>query len=167
MITRRHSANGTESEASYSACETWRYALTRRWGKGAPLLWIMLNPSTATEERNDPTIERCERRTRMMGYNAMSIANLYAFRATAPRDLFAASDPAGPENDETVRRLAHEARAVICGWGVHGARDGRGSALATRLGVPLMSLGTTKDGHPRHPLYVGYSVLPSPWSPPA
>ena len=166
-MIRRHSAPGCDSEAVYSSCETWRYALTRRWGEGAPLLWIMLNPSTATELRNDPTIERCERRTRAMGYPAMSIANLYAFRATAPRDLFAAPDPIGPDNDATVRRLAREAGAVVCGWGVHGARGDRGAILAATLDAPLLALGTTKDGHPRHPLYVRYSVAPSPWCPPA
>ena len=164
-MIRRHSAPGCDSEAVYSPCGTWRYELTRRWGAGAPCLWIMLNPSTATEERNDPTIERCERRTRAMGWPAMAIANLYAFRATDPRDLFAAADPVGPLNDATVRRLAREAGAVICGWGVHGARNGRGAELAATLDGPLLALGLTKEGHPRHPLYVGYSVLPSAWTP--
>lgn len=162
MIFRRHEAEGRVSEAAYSACERYRYALTRRWGEGAPLLWIMLNPSTATELANDPTIERCERRTRAMGFSAMTIGNLYGFRATDPRNLMRESDPVGPENDVTVMRLAREAGAVICGWGVHGAR--RGTELASKLDVPLLALGSTKDGHPRHPLYVGYAVQPSPWS---
>ena len=66
------------SEAVYSDCETYRYALTREWGAGPRLLWVMLNPSTASERSNDPTVERCERRSRAMGFGGFRVVNLFA-----------------------------------------------------------------------------------------
>lgn len=167
MIRRRHASGETESEAVYSDCEGYRYALARRWGPGAMCLWIMLNPSTATEARNDPTIARCEARTRRMGFGAMAIGNLFALRATRPAALRAAADPVGTGNDRWLRRLAGEAGLVVCGWGVHGALYGRDRRVLASLPGPLSSLGVTRDGHPRHPLYVGYSVAPSPFPPDA
>ena len=129
----------------------------------------MLNPSTATELRNDPTIERCERRARAMGHGGVSICNLFAFRATLPRDLKAAADPVGPMNDEVLAECAGNAERIICAWGVHGAHLGRGAEVArlleTRHG--LYHLGLTRDGHPRHPLYLPYSAAPEAWSPQA
>ena len=166
MIERVHDGEGRVSRAVFSPCGAYRYLLERRWGDGAPVLWIMLNPSTADERRNDPTIERCERRTRAMGAGAMAIANLHAFRATRPADLFRAADPTGPATDAGLARAAGAAGTVICGWGVHGAWGGRGRAVETMLrarGVRLHRLGATKDGHPRHPLYVGYATAHEAW----
>ncbi|MDO5705795.1 MAG: DUF1643 domain-containing protein, partial [Paracoccus sp. (in: a-proteobacteria)] len=87
MIERRHEGGGRVSRAMYSRCGGHRYLLERRWAPGARLVWVMLNPSTATELSNDPTIERVERRSRMLGYDALSVVNLFAFRATRPADL--------------------------------------------------------------------------------
>ena len=169
MITRRHAADGTESQALYSDCETYRYSLTRIWGAGAPVLFVMLNPSTATELRNDPTIERCERRARAMGHGGVSICNLFAFRATRPTDLKSAADPVGSDNDATLLSEADRAERVICAWGVHGAHLGRGAEVARRLAdhAALLHFGLTKGGHPRHPLYVPYAPGPKPWAQPA
>ena len=167
MIERRHDDGaGRTSRALYSPCLSYRYLLERRWGEGAPVLWVMLNPSTADEVRNDPTIERCERRTRAMGAGAMAIANLYAFRATRPADLFRAADPVGPATDAVLAGAAAGAAVTVCGWGIHGAKGGRGGtveALLRRAGIRPRHLGLTKDGHPRHPLYVAYAVAPVPW----
>lgn len=166
MMRRWHESGNTQSEAFYSDCETYRYLLTRRWGEGGELLYILLNPSTATEKRNDPTIERCERRARMLGFGGFSVANLFAFRATDPRDLKRALEPAGPDNDAVLMRAAAAARMVLCGWGVHGAHLGRGDHVAAMLadsGIGLHRLGLTRDGYPRHPLYVGYVQKPHPW----
>jgi len=166
MITRRHEIDGCHSRAVYSDCETYRYELTRRWGDGGTCLWIMLNPSTATELKNDPTIERCERRTCAMGFGAMTIANLFAFRATKPADLALATDPVGPGNDDVLKHLSDISDLTICGWGVHGTLHHRQRTIPNSLSGPLHALGTTKAGQPRHPLYVAYSVSPSPWSSP-
>ncbi len=166
MITRRHEAGARRSVALYSDCERYRYLLSRDWGEGGRLLYILLNPSTATEERNDPTIERCERRARMLGFSGFAVANLFAFRATDPRELKRADDPVGPGNDAVVMEAAAAAAAVLCGWGVHGAHLVRGPDLAARLrgaGIATAHLGLTRDGHPRHPLYVGYKCATQPW----
>ena len=166
MIRRRHEGEGKLSEALYSDCGAYRYLLSRRWGDGGGLLYILLNPSTATEERNDPTIERCERRARMQGFGGFAVANLFAFRATDPRDLKRASAPVGPDNDTELVQAASHADRVLCGWGVHGTHMGRAQAVEDLLrgaGIALWHLGQTKAGHPRHPLYVGYARAMQPW----
>lgn len=166
MITRRHQDDRARSSAVYSDCGAYRYALTREWGDGPRLLFVMLNPSTADERRNDPTIERCERRARRLGYGAMRIANIFAYRATDPRVLKAAPAPVGPQNDRVLRRAAGWAAEVLCAWGAHGAHLQRGAeveAMLRRGGHRLLHLGLTRMGLPRHPLYVGYAVTPVPW----
>ena len=86
MITRTHLKGDADSVAVYSPCERYRYLLTRVWdGAGPRALFVMLNPSTATEFQNDPTVERCERRARALGFGAFRVANIFAFRATDPR----------------------------------------------------------------------------------
>lgn len=166
-MIRRHESGGTVSEAQYSDCGTYRYALTRDWQAGAPrLLWIMLNPSTASELRNDPTVARCENRARVMGFGAFRVVNLYAFRATDPRDLRRATDPTGPENDAVITRAAEWADLILCAWGVHGALRGRDKdvlALLRRGGHALWHLGLTQGGHPRHPLYLPKDAPLKPW----
>lgn len=166
MIERRHQSDGCRSRAVYSDCEAYRYLLERHWGGGGHLLCILLNPSTATELRNDPTIERCERRARMLGFGGFAVANIFAFRATRPEDLRRAPDPVGGANDAQLVLAARGAAQVLCGWGVHGAHLGRGPAVASALraeGVPLWHLGLTQAGHPRHPLYAPYASGPAPW----
>jgi hypothetical protein len=166
-IIRRHSAEGTESDAVYSACERYRYALTRVWDASAPrLLFVMLNPSTATEIANDPTVERCERRARLLGYGAMRITNIFAWRETDPARLKRAPAPEGPDNIAMLEASVAGADAVLCAWGVHGAHLAQGARVADQLaasGKPLLALGETRDGHPRHPLYVSYATQPRPW----
>ncbi|KAA8610415.1 hypothetical protein AL036_00595 [Salipiger aestuarii] len=163
MIERHHTEAGVTSRALYSPCERYRFGLERRWGTGGTLLWIMLNPSTADERRNDPTIERCQRRARRMGFGAMRIANLFAFRATRPADLRRADAPIGAENDALVHQWHEEAAMTVAGWGVHGSFMGRGPRLAGDLAAPVHMLGLTRGGHPRHPLYVAYDVDPTLW----
>lgn len=168
VIERRHESGGRQSRALWSGCGEYRYLLSRRWGPGGTLLCILLNPSTATEADNDPTVARCERRARALGYGGFTVANLFSFRAKRPRDLFRAADPVGPETDRILNEAARDAETVICGWGTHGGHLGRGASVAARLragGVALCHLGLTRDGHPRHPLYVAYAVAPQPWLP--
>ena len=169
LIRRRAEAPGRHSEAVYSACLRYRYALTRTWDAAGPrLAFVMLNPSKATELANDPTVERCERRARALGYGAMRVVNLFAWRETDPARMKCADDPEGPANGRALDDAAAWADAVLCAWGVHGAhRDAgpRARDRLARLGVPLLSLGETRDGHPRHPLYVGYAVAPRDWTP--
>ncbi|MGB0499432.1 MAG: DUF1643 domain-containing protein [Rubricella sp.] len=166
MIERHHSDERAVSSALFSDCERYRYVLTRRWGEGPGINFLMLNPSTADEFRNDPTVERCERRARALGHGAFRVTNIFAFRATDPRVMRAAQDPVGPQNDEAILEAARWGAAVVCAWGTHGAHLGRGPAVEAMLraaGVPLLSLGLSKAGHPKHPLYIGYAVQPTPW----
>ncbi len=167
MITKRFQKGDAESLAVYSDCEAYRYELTRQWDPQAPrALFVMLNPSTATEVQNDPTVERCERRARALGFGAFRVTNIFAYRATDPRVMRAQPDPVGPENDATILAGAAWADRVICAWGTHGAHLGRGAAVAHLLratGCAMFHLGLSQAGHPKHPLYIGYQVQPVAW----
>lgn len=166
MLTRVHVTDRARSSAVYSTSMIYRYALTREWSEGTRLLFVMLNPSTADERRNDPTVERCERRARSLGCGAMRVVNLFAYRATDPRDLKAAAAPVGPGNDDMLRRSAIWADLVLCAWGVHGAYQGRGAQVEILLrenSDRLCHLGLTRQGFPRHPLYTGYAAPLVEW----
>lgn len=139
--------------ALISACDRYRYRLTRTWDRRAkPLVWIMLNPSTADAEVDDPTIRRCRGFARRWGYGGIVVTNLYAFRATQPRVLFEAPDPVGPDNDRQLVR-ATRGNDIIVGWGKH-ARPERVRDVRHTLRRQLHCLCTNQDGSPRHPLYV-------------
>ncbi|MCC5990900.1 MAG: DUF1643 domain-containing protein [Rhodobacteraceae bacterium] len=167
VITREAVKGDAPSVAVYSPCERYRYLLTREWAPDeGRALFVMLNPSTATEAQNDPTVERCERRARALGFGAFRVCNIFAFRATDPRVMRAADDPVGPLNDAAITESAHWADQIICGWGNHGAHLGRGRAVAALLRAtsrPLWHLGLSKTGQPKHPLYIGYAVQPMLW----
>jgi hypothetical protein len=167
MITRRHQKGDAASEAVYSDDGLYRYLLTRVWDPaGRRALFVMLNPSTATEVQNDPTVERCERRARALGFGAFRVTNIFAYRATDPRVMRAAADPVGPDNDAAILDSLPWADAVICAWGTHGAHMDRGPAVARMVraaGVAPLVLGLTQGGHPQHPLYIGYDRQPVAW----
>ncbi|WP_171122917.1 MULTISPECIES: DUF1643 domain-containing protein [unclassified Ruegeria] len=167
MITRTHIKGDAPSTAVYSDCENYRYSLTRVWdADGRKALFVMLNPSTATEVQNDPTVERCERRARALGFGAFQVTNIFAWRNTDPRKMRAAADPVGPKNDAAILDGVQWADQIIAAWGAHGAHLDRGPAVETLLrgtGQPLFHLGLTKDGHPKHPLYIAYTQQPEPW----
>ncbi|HEX8200407.1 MAG TPA: DUF1643 domain-containing protein, partial [Isosphaeraceae bacterium] len=136
------------------------------WGAGpAPCDFLLLNPSTADERTDDPTVARCVRRARDWGFDALVVTNLFAFRATDPRALSAAEDPVGADNDATILAVARSASLVVCGWGVHGALRGRAAEvlrLLAEAGIPAFCLGWTLGGAPRHPLYLPYGLPPLP-----
>ncbi|MGV8985066.1 MAG: DUF1643 domain-containing protein [Cypionkella sp.] len=167
MITKAHQKGDAASLAVYSADEAYRYRLERVWDAGRPrALFVMLNPSTATETQNDPTVERCERRSRALGFGSFAVGNIFAFRATDPKVMRAAADPVGPGNDAAILAMAAEADRIICAWGTHGAHLGRGAAAERLLrvtGLPLFHLGLSKAGAPKHPLYIGYETQPVLW----
>jgi hypothetical protein len=164
MIEKTAEQLGQLSQAWYSPCETYRYGLRRQWDDSlGEVLFVMLNPSTATEEKNDPTIERCQRRAQKLGFGALRIANLFAFRATLPTDLKQAADPVGPENAPLLQEWSGQCDLTIAAWGSHGDLLGQGALLAPMLRGDVRHLGLTKAGHPRHPLYVSYEVQPQPW----
>lgn len=170
MITRTHIKGDAPSTAVYSDCERYRYMLTRVWEpEGRKALFIMLNPSTATEVQNDPTVERCERRARALGFGAFRVLNIFAWRDTDPKKMRAAAEPVGDENDAAIRESLPWADQIIAAWGTHGEHLGRGEAVADMLhssGHTIYHLGLSKAGHPKHPLYIAYQQQPKPWTRP-
>jgi len=142
------------STAEFSPCRRYRYALFRTWEKrGLSVMFVGLNPSTADETENDPTVRRCMGFAARWGYKGLIMANAFAYRATDPREMKAADDPVGPDNDEWLRRLAFQAGAIVIAWGVHGVHRGRDAEVLKVLEPwPLLCLGKTKGGQPRHPL---------------
>jgi len=170
VITRTHIKDDAPSTATYSDCERYRYALTRTWDAGGKrVLFVMLNPSKATEVQNDPTVERCERRARALGFGAFQVTNIFAWRDTDPFQMRKAKDPIGPGNDAAILAGVAWADQVIAAWGTHGAHMNRGpqmTALLQGTGKPLYTLGLSKHGHPKHPLYISYSQQPILWTAP-
>lgn len=167
MITRHHTDGSTTSTAQYSPCETYRYALTRTWNKaGKRVMFVMLNPSKATESHNDPTVGRCENRARALGFGAFRVTNLFALRETDPALMRKHDAPIGPENDEVLMKGAKWAHTTIAAWGVHGVHQNQHAhviRLFQKQNCLLHCLGLTKAGHPRHPLYLPYSAQPVRW----
>lgn len=144
--------------ARFSRCGKFRYALGRRWGEGErTVLFIGLNPSTADHMRDDPTIRRCIDFARRWGYDGLTIANIFAYRTPYPRVLRAARDPVGPRNDHWIRQLAERSDLVIAAWGAGGEYLARADVVTGYLS-DLYCLGRTKDGWPRHPLYLPKSA---------
>ena len=147
--------------ATFSADRRYRYRLSRVFSPGQRICFAMLNPSTADAAVTDPTVERCLRFARAWGAGEVEVVNLFALRSTDPKALYSHPDPVGPDNDEALLAAARCATTVVAAWGVHGALHGRGDQVMTALrqtNVRLMSLGRTKDGHPRHPLYLAGST---------
>jgi hypothetical protein len=139
----------------------YRYTLTRVWDPALPMItFVLLNPSTADAVQLDPTLRRCVGFAKREGCGGMVILNLYAFRTKDPKVMMAATDPVGPNND---RVLAHVTGTVVAGWGTNADPDrvARVRALLPRL----HALGVTKDGHPRHPLYVRTDAPLIEWIP--
>ena len=129
--------------------------------------FIMLNPSTADENVLDPTLRRCMGFAGQWGYGGMEIVNLFAYRATDPSKLRQVNDPVGDENDLTIRLAEDRNEIMVAGWGVHGTYQGRDQAVLENRRYPdkWHCLGLTKDGHPRHPLYLAKSLTPERWLP--
>ncbi len=155
------------SGATFSTCGQYRYRLWRIWDDSVPpAVFVMLNPSTADEVANDPTVERCERRARAMGYGGLRVANIFALRSTDPKALYEHDAPVGADNNKAIIESAADAGIVVCAWGKHGLHIGRGRTVLEMLrkaGVTPHYLKLNKDGTPAHPLYIGYDVKPQEW----
>jgi hypothetical protein len=161
-----------EGGAEFSPCRTWRYRLWRRWDTGPVLLVVGLNPSTADETRNDPTIRRCIGYAHRWGFGALEMLNLFSFRATEPRDLVRAEDPIGPETGRVIaescgRVGASSDGAVLAAWGAHARHPKLAdwttvarTRLEDLLPEGVACLGFTNEGEPRHPLYLRLDAHP-------
>ena len=160
------------STALISGCGLYRYTLKRHWRGGRGVcVFVMLNPSKATAYQDDPTVRRCTEFARKWGFEALTVLNLFAFRATDPKEMKAAEDPIGPHNDETIVEVCTCADRVIAAWGRDGAHLGRATAVVDLLraecGLVPEALRLTQEGFPTHPLargkhWVPYDVEPVP-----
>lgn len=155
----------------------YRYRLDRRWGDGPRVAWVMLNPSTADAEVDDPTIRRCIAFSRAWGYDGMTVVNLYPLRTADPRVLIGAlrdhriddhATEACQRNLEEIDRTLDDATLIVAGWGAQ-----RGDRISTsrrrlveRYHDRLHCLGLTRLGEPRHPLYLSGDRVPIPWDAP-
>lgn len=155
--------NDTVSRSAViSPCEHYRYALHRRWQIGnRSVLWVMLNPSTADADIDDPTIRRCLGFSQAWSFDHLMVGNLYALRSTQPAALWTAEDPVGPENDAHLRAMAKSAAQIICAWGAN-AKPARANAVIKLLReyAPVCALRMTKSGAPSHPLYLSGNLTP-------
>ncbi len=160
-------STGCKNYAVYSLCETYRFFLERVWDAASPpLVMLMLNPSTATELQNDPTVERCERRARQNGYGGLQVLNIFALRSTDPKNLYETSNPTGDYNDFFIRLILKqnvENDNIVCGWGTHGMLNNREKdifKLFQKESITPKAFKWTKNGHPQHPLYISYAEQP-------
>ncbi|HEU0197081.1 MAG TPA: DUF1643 domain-containing protein [Nevskiaceae bacterium] len=156
------------SAALFSPDRVYRYTLWRDIDLATRdyVQFICLNPSTADETHDDPTVRRCIDYAKRWGYGALCMTNLFAFRATDPGVMLASKEPVGADNDLWLDRVASGANLVVAAWGVHGAHDGRAAAVAARI-QGLHALRVTRGGQPGHPLYLPATLRPAPYAPPA
>lgn len=148
-----------DAGATFSPCRAYRYRLWRMWSETEPAMaFCMLNPSTADESVEDPTVRRCIGFAKKWGYGGLVVVNIFALRSTDPKALYVHPDPVGPDNDGHICNVCETVPLMIAAWGVHGELNGRGKKVEAMLAMKTM--GRTKDGHPRHPLYLRGDVKP-------
>lgn len=150
--------------AIFSDCRTYRYVLWRKWDSRPCVMWIGLNPSTADETTDDATIRRCVGFSRRWGFGGIYMLNLYAFRATYPKDMVAAADPVGPDNDLYLAEYREQAAFAVAAWGSLESRyrprvrwQSRIASVLNTVGL-VQCLGLTQDRSPRHPSRLAYAV---------
>jgi hypothetical protein len=156
---------------TFSPCRRYRYTLWRDWSDLATpdtgyLMVIGLNPSTADETDDDPTIRKCKAFARQFGYTSLCMTNLFAWRDTDPAKMKKAEEPIGPDNDTHLLHCAAHAGMILAAWGKHGAHRDRAAAVVKLLAQSsLHALRLNNDGSPEHPLYIPYTVQPVPFPP--
>lgn len=149
----------------FSPCRKYRYTLWRHWGGlfvSSYAMFIGLNPSTADETHDDPTIRRCIGFARDWGYAGLCMTNLFSFRSTLPAEMKVAEDPIGPDNNRYLSVISKNAGVIVAAWGVDGGHLGRDKGV--RELIPNLNyLKLTKDGYPAHPLYLPKDLKPTKW----
>lgn len=147
-----------EKGAIFNEDRRYRYVLWRIWDSTGPLvLFIGLNPSTADEQKDDPTVRKCIGFARRWGCGGLILVNLFALQATKPVDLRAAVDPVGPDNDRWIQIQLGIADLVVGAWGNHGDYMGREERFLKEI-QELYCLQINNTGHPTHPFYLSYQT---------
>jgi hypothetical protein len=152
------------SSAVLSPCRRYRYELWRRWSDAPYVMFVGLNPSTADEALDDPTIRRCVGYAKRWNFGGSCMVNLFAYRATQPKDMLVQLDPIGPDNDLTLKTLSQGAGIVIAAWGKDGTHKGRDKQVIALM-PRLHCLKRNRDGTPAHPLYLKSDATPVPLEP--
>jgi hypothetical protein len=171
IVVKENKTLFQHSVAHFSACEKFRYWLRRDWDLTKnSITFLMLNPSTADEMVNDPTIERCQRRAITMGFGSMIIVNLFPFRMTDSKLLNTVDNLLGDikEADEAILRAVELSEMTVCGWGKHALAASRAQHIMALLRLKnlqnkVMCLQLNADNSPQHPLYIGYAKQPVPY----
>lgn len=142
--------------ALFSPCRQYRHVLWRRWNKEKSYVLIIgLNPSTANENEDDPTIRRCKKFASDWGYGAIYMVNLFDYCATKPKDMLNFNNPCSDENNTYIKALAENAGLILCAWGTNGNHKDRDSEVKKLLNIyELNCLGLNSNGTPKHPLYI-------------
>jgi len=153
-----------KNTAKLSECRKYRFALWRTWDDSKPyVMFVGLNPSTADETSDDPTLTRCINYAKSWGFGGVCMANIFAYRATKPNDMKAVVDPIGSENNEWLEKLSNDAGLVVAAWGNDGSHLARSEQVKGIL-PKLHCLKLNKTGEPVHPLYQKADIKPVPMS---
>lgn len=150
-----------ERTATLSEDGRYRYRLSRIWSAEPPVTFVLLNPSTADADADDPTIRRCIGFARRWGCGGVIVVNLYGYRTPWPAVLWQARDPVGPDNDDHLRAALAGDGLTVAAWGCQARSDRIARLLSYR--PALTALGVTRSGQPRHPLYLPGTAAPAPW----
>lgn len=159
------------SGAILSPCGAYRYHLWRRWDEDLPtMVWVMLNPSKADASQDDPTIRRCIDFAKRERCGGISVRNVFALRATDPKELLRNPDPFGPENERHLlsARNCSLLTMLVVGWGsrIRKLKKYYKHASCCLAVQRPKCFGVTKDGDPRHPLYLKADATLVPWTMP-
>jgi hypothetical protein len=159
---------GAEWGPPGDATSEWRFRLWRAWGAGPRVAFIGLNPSTATETKNDPTIRRCIGFAMAWGFDGLEMLNIFGLRSTDPAGLYRHRNPHGVGNTDAIVAVTANCRLIICAWGSHGKYMHQGIQVVRSLvglGRDLSALRINGDGTPGHPLYLRADTKPIPYAP--
>lgn len=154
--------------AEFSSCWQYRYVLRRRWGTGHYAAWVMLNPSIADAEKDDPTIRRCVGFSKRFGFDGLEVVNLFAKVSTDPKTIATCDDAVGSENDDYISKSVLGCGILIYAWGVQPFARQRAREVdrtVRSFGITPFCLKVTAAGHPGHPLYVKSDQELIPWTP--
>ncbi|MGL5083317.1 MAG: DUF1643 domain-containing protein [Microcoleaceae cyanobacterium] len=154
-----------QSSATFDPTRQYRYLLWRGWDvERPPVTFVMLNPSQADEQRNDPTLRRCIKFAQTWGYGSLTIVNLFAYCVSCPQGLKQTIDPVGPENNTYLLHAFTERTQLILAWGNQGLWLNRSQAVLKLMPQSLQPycLGVTQMGQPRHPLYLNSTAILRP-----